>query len=187
MPITPCLTPPPLDARFVQMADTFFRSTETASEGVSHADVEPNRIGAEERVEDIEPLDVREERNGDVLLEALGIGDTVENMPSEDKGNLSDVKTYIRDIVKARGMEDTVGSFKKVLSEVKADMGLDENADPATILDRVGGVIKAWKSLSFITDQGEKRRMFMKLAQMNNSRDMNKFVFEQMERYQVWR
>lgn len=147
---------------------------------------EKNNVGAESNEADIEPIELREERGSDILLEALDITEPIENLPEEDRENLKETKQYILDIIKKRGDSPTMGAFRQTLNEIKAEFGLSEGSDPSTILDRIGGVVKAWKNLSFVTSPQEKRRMFMKLAKAENSREMNKIVFDEMERYSVW-
>lgn len=145
-----------------------------------------NEIGAEVSLPDSEPLEIREERGGDIVLESLGIDDSISNLPQEDRENVSEVKSYIKEIIKSKGMSDTVGNFKKTLDTVKSEMGLDPEADPQTVLDRIGGVVKAWKELSFISNPKEKRSFFMKLARMESSSEMNRLVYQEMEKRKVW-
>jgi hypothetical protein len=148
---------------------------------------EPNKYGAETNIESLEPLEMREKRHGDVLLESLGIDDTLNTLPTEDQDNAAEIKTYVKNIMEAKGLTQTVGSFKKTLDSIKQEMGLDEDADPQVILDRIGGVLKAWKNLTFISNPQEKRSLFMKLARQPSSEAMNKLVFEEMERRKIWR
>jgi hypothetical protein len=108
-------------------------------------------------------------------------------LPEEDKQNIQEVKDYVLGIVKAKGLSPTVTNFKKTLEGIKGDMGLDTEAEPSIVLDRVAGVVKAWKNLSFIKDPGEKRKIFFKLANLKSSVDMNKEVYKLMNDYEVWR
>lgn len=135
---------------------------------------------------DIEPIEIRDEKS-DALLDALDIEGTLEEMPSEDVENHKEVKQYILDIIKKSGDSPTMGAFKRTLNDIKADMGIPEGADPSTILDRIGGVVKAWKSLSFIGSPSEKKSILSKLMRANDSKEMNKIVLESMESRMVWR
>lgn len=149
-------------------------------------DPEPNTQGADVPAEDLEPIEEREGRKGDMLLEAMGIEEDVESLPQEDQSNLKEVKQYILDVIKKSGISPTMGAFKETLNDIKAEFGLHHDAEPSVILDRIGGVVKAWKGLSFVKDPKEKRRLFMKLAQQPTSKDMNKLVLDEMERHEVW-
>ena len=133
---------------------------------------------------DNEPVEASEADS--VVLGALGIDDMVQNLSGEDQGNLAEVTKYITDIATGKGLSLTETSFAPVLDSLKAEMGLDPNAGPETVLDRIGGVVKAWKSISFIKDAKEKRSLFMKLAKLDDSKAMNKMVFDEMESREVW-
>jgi hypothetical protein len=135
---------------------------------------------------DIEPIEVREEGGGSVVLDALNITDKLQVLPEDDKGKVADVKDYVLKIVKQRGLSPTVGAFKKTLDSIKGDMELDSEADPAIVLDRIAGVVRAYRNLSFITDPSDKRRIFMRLAKMGSSSEMNKEVYKIMNEYEVW-
>jgi hypothetical protein len=148
---------------------------------------EQNIHGAASNEADLEPIEVRESQGSDILLESLGIDDSVKNMPPEDQENLKETKQYLFDIIKTRGDSPTMGAFKQALNDIKAEFGLTDTSDPSVILERIGGVVKAWKSLSFVNDPHEKRRIFMKLARSTSGKDMNKIVLDEMEHFSVWR
>lgn len=131
-----------------------------------------------------EPVELAKE--GEVVLQAMGIDDIVHNMPAEDQENVLEVGRYVRNIIDKRGLEPVGSSYKRVLEDIKIDMGLDKDAEPAIVLDRIGGVVKAWRDISFVKDSREKRALFMKLARLQSSKEMNKLVFEEMERGKVW-
>jgi len=133
-----------------------------------------------------EPIEIREKGGGSVVLDALNINDNIESMPAEDQANLQEVKDYVLQIVKSKGLSPTVNAFTKTLNGLKGEMGLDQEADPAIVLDRISGVVKAWRNLSFIKDEDEKRKIFVKLANTKSSKDMNKMVLDLMEDYEVW-
>jgi len=136
---------------------------------------------------DNEPVEMFEERGKSVVLEALNINEDPHNLPDKDKDNLGEVKNYVLEIVKQKGLSPTISSFTKTLNGLKVEMGLDEEAEPSIVLDRIGGVIKAWKNLSFITNPADKKRIFMKLANLKSSAEMNREVYRLMSDYKVWR
>lgn len=136
---------------------------------------------------DIEPIEIREEGGGSVVLDALNISDKLQVLPDEDKAKVSDVKEYVLKIAKSKGLAPTVGAFKKTLDGIKSEMGLDSEAEPSIVLDRIAGVVRAWKNLSFIDNPTEKRKIFMRLASMKSSVEMNKEVYRLMNDYEVWK
>ena len=136
--------------------------------------------------DDREPVELRETHGVSVVLDALGIDDRIDNLPEDDKSNVANVKDYVMEIVKSKGLSPTVGAFKKTIDGLKEDMGLDKEAEPSIILDRIAGVVKAWKNLSFIKNPEEKRKIFYKLARLSSSSEMNKEVYRMMNDYKVW-
>ena len=145
-------------------------------------DPKPNEVGAEENIGDLEPV----ENGQQAVLEALGIDDDINHLPADDKDNLGEVKQYVYDILERKGLAPTVGSIKKALTELKIEMGFDEEAEPSIILDRIGGIVKAWRNLSFIKDPKQKRSLFMKLAKMESSKEMDNVVYKTMEANKIW-
>lgn len=132
----------------------------------------PDSVDASTSVGDIKPID----EVG--ALESLGINDNPEVMPEQDRENLGEMTTYIKSILKSRGVEATRANFESTLNNVKTEMGLDPNTEPSIVLDRIAGVARAWKDMSFIKNPQEKRALFMKLARQPDSKAMNRLVFE---------
>lgn len=169
------------------MTETVFRTSTPAVIPAPSEFVE-NKTGVTSNELDIQPVEEYERESGkDIVLESLGIDDSLANMPEADRQNVPEVKKYISEIIKSRGLVDNKENFSKVFNEVRDEMGLDPNTEPSVVLDRIGGVISAWKSISFIRDSKEKRSIFMKLARQPDSSSMNRLVFEEMEKRTVWR
>jgi hypothetical protein len=133
-----------------------------------------------------EPVEIRDTGGRSVVLDVLWINDTLNNLPEEDKNNVSEVKNYILGIIQAKGVNPTVSVFKDTLDSIKGEMGLSNEAEPSKVLDRIAGVVKAWRNISFIKDPQEKKRIFFKLAKLNSSAEMNREVYKIMEDYEVW-
>lgn len=170
------------------MGVTFATAPEPVAERVNIPEPKKNEIGASENVEDLEPIENREQSSGqDIVLEALGIDDIVSNMPESDQDNLREVKKYVLDVIKSKGLSSTTKVFKDQLEKLRFEMEIDPDTEPSVVLDRIGGIVKAWKGLGFISDPKEKRALFMKLARQGSSREMHRLVFEEMEKRKVWR
>jgi delta-aminolevulinic acid dehydratase/porphobilinogen synthase len=135
---------------------------------------------------DSEPVEMREEGGRSVVLDALNIHEEVNSLPSEDQADLKEVRDYVLDVAKSKGLAPTVSAFKRTLDGVKEEMGLDKEADPSIVISRIAGVVKAWKNISFVKDPAEKRQLFMRLARMGSVAEMNKYVFDKMSEYKVW-
>lgn len=148
---------------------------------------ESNNQGANVDLPSSEPIELREERSGDVLLESLGIQEDVKALPEKDKENLKEAKNYIYDLMKVDGLKNTVGSFKKTLDKVMGQMDLSSDTEISIVLDKIGGLVKAYKSISFIADPKERRALFMKMARQTDSKAMDKIALEAMEARMIWR
>lgn len=121
-----------------------------------------------------------------LVLETLGIADEIKNLPEESRENLSLIEDFIGEMMEQKQLKITSEAFRDTFKSVMEDMEIDPHTEPTVILDRIGGVIKGWKNLSFITDPAEKRSLFMKLGRMKSSKEMNKLVFEEMNRKEVY-
>jgi len=167
--------------------DVTFRSAPVVSAPTPPGpEPEVNNQQVQSGEDDREPVELRETHGVSVVLDALGIDDRIDNLPEDDKSRVSIVKDYVMEIVKSKGLSPTVGAFKKTIDGLKEDMGLDQEAEPSVILDRIAGVVKAWKNLSFIKDAKEKKNIFYKLARLSSSSEMNKEVYRLMSDYKVW-
>lgn len=165
------------------ISSTFKPTPQVIQPQTNLPDPKPNEIGAQENVGDLEPV----ENGQQAILEALGVDDAIRNMSSDDQDNLGEVKQYVYDILERKGLSPTVGSIKKALSELKTEMGFDEEVEPSVILDRIGGIVKAWRNLSFMKDPQMKRALFMKLAKLDSSKAMDEEVYQAMEKGHIWR
>jgi hypothetical protein len=73
------------------------------------------------------------------------------------------------------------------MQNIKEEMGLDDFVDPDVSLERMGGVVKAWKEINFISDPQERRSLFMKLARQPDTKSMNRLVYQEMNKHTIWR
>lgn len=167
------------------MSDTEFRTATIPepSEAVSKApEPEPNIWGAEEDLGAGEPVEDYES----AVLRSMNIDDDTENLTDEDKNYLKDVSLYIYGIVKERGLAVTQRAFDRVLRDVRIEMGIDPEAEPSSVLNRIGGMVSAWRDISFIKDPKERRSLFMKLAKLSSSSEMNDLILKEMEKRKVY-
>jgi len=166
------------------MADTVFRSSIPTAPEAHEPGPEPvpNTQGAQEHPVVSEPL----ESPTQGVLSSLGLEDSLRDLPEETTSKLEDIGRYVAEDLKARGVAPTQEAFDRTVINLKFELGLDLDATPETVIDRLGGVIQAWRELSFVRDPAEKRSLFMKLARQPDSRSMHRLVFEEMERRRVW-
>lgn len=121
------------------------------------------------------------------LLEVLNLEESADELPTEAQQDIKEINQYIKDVMQEKGRTDNRESFTKTLNEVKEMVGLDEQASPEAIIERIGSLIKSYKSISFIRDTKERRSLFMKLAKQESPEAMDKLVFEEMNKRQIWR
>jgi hypothetical protein len=168
------------------MADIEFRTVnipEPAEITAEAPEPEPNIWGTNEDFNVGEPIEDYE----NAILRSMNIDDDTENLTDEDKSYLKDVSQYVLGIVKERGLAVTQRAFDRVLRDVRIEMGIDPEAEPSSVLNRIGGMVSAWRDISFIKDPKERRSLFMKLARMSSSSEMNKLVLSEMDRRKVYR
>ena len=169
------------------MSDSVFRTAsvpEVTADTPKLPDPEPNNEDHHHDTGLQEPLDA--EQSQEAVLNALGIDDMIQNLAEADLNNLTEVSQYVNDILAKKGVTPTASKITETLDSLKSEMGLDPSAEADVVLDRIGGVVKAWKGLTFITNPAEKRSLFMKLARQPDSKAMNKMVFEEMNRREIW-
>lgn len=170
------------------MSETTFRSVEAqpeVTEGTTNTEV------VEKSVEDPTPSEdtleyVEPGKSSETILKAMEIGDTASILPDEVKESLGEVEQLIDEMVSSRKLKPTTESYKKVLDEVKEQMEIEPEMEPYEALERIAGVVKSWRKLSFIGDPKEKRRIFMKLAKAGSAGEMNRMLFDEMEKHEVW-
>ena len=166
------------------MTETTFRTLPEVSEPTPKAilpDPIPNNVGGEPTTNLVSPEEV-----DTTLRDVLGIENRIDELPSDAQSNVNEIKEYLKSSADAKGIPPSKEAFAKILGVLKEDMGLDPLSSPEMVIDRIGGVIKAWKELAFVKDPKEKRSLFMRIARMPSAKAMNEFVFREMEHRRVW-
>lgn len=165
------------------MSDTVFRSAPDLSSAAQPTFEAPkaNTVG-HDSVADIEPRSI-----GDgSVLQAMGIADDPKILSEGDRANMNEIDNYITDLLEGKGLSRTMPNIKKTLDGLREDIGLEAESDPMVVFERLGGVLKSWKNISFIKDPGEKRALFMRLSRAKTSSEMNRLIFKEMESRKVW-
>jgi hypothetical protein len=167
-------------AIFIEKMDVTIRSApqQVSEAPVSHEEFTKNDIGAS-----VEAPPVDNDTMPQTVLDVLGIDDFVRDLPSEEVENLNEICSYLNDQLKSQGKIPTALTMGRKLDEIREELEMDDQTEPSVLLDRLGGVVKAWKNLGFMSDPKEKRSMFMKLARCPDSRSMHKLIFSEMSRY----
>lgn len=167
------------------MADVVFRSSAPSAPEppTPGPEGELNTRSGEQTVEDLRPI---EDPSGEVLT-ALGIEDLVKNLPEGDQNNLQEVSQYIIDVMKMKKLQQTASAFRDTFDSIKETLEIDPNTEPTAILERIGNLIRSWKSISFVSDPAERRQLLMKLARLKTSQEMDDMLFREMSNKQVWR
>lgn len=168
------------------MSETVFRTANIPVPSEISAvgpEPEPNIYGVNEDLGSEEPV-----KDYDLaVLQAMGISDVERTISEEDKGYLKDVSQYLIGIIKDRGLAVTQRAFDRVMRDIRIEMGIDPESEPSSVLNRIGGMVGAWRDISFIKDPRERRALFMKLGKLSSSSEMNKVVLEEMDRRKIYR
>ena len=161
---------------------TSFRepAPEAVQEPVAAEEHEKDDTGLEESVEGLEPATDR------IMLDSLGIEYGESNLSQSDKENFNEVRNYLYNYMGEKGLAKTSGGIKKAIEAAKTDFGLDEEADPQSIIERIGSVAKSYRSLSFVKDLDERKGILVKLLSAGTVREMDRIVFEMMEKKKIW-
>lgn len=133
---------------------------------------------------EIEP--VTNESMPQIVLDVLGISENLMDLPSDMSENAKEISDYLSEQLKTQGKTPNVLTIGKKLDEIKEELEMDDDTDLSVVMDRIGGVVKAWKNLGFMKDASQKRTMFMKLARCKDSREMHKLVFKNYEQSGAW-
>jgi len=142
--------------------------------------VEREEAGLEEKVAELEPATDR------TILDSLGVEYGLETLTEGDKENFHEVKNYLFNYMAKKGLPKTSGGVKKALQVAKKDFGLDEEADSQSVIERIGSVAKSYRSLSFIKGLEERKEVLTKLLLSKSTEEMDRIIFELMEKEKVW-
>ena len=143
---------------------------------------EPNKYALDENVEDLRPAEDEQD-----VLEALGVGDDVKTIPSEDKEDLRELKSYLTSFMEEKGLPQTIRGMQRGLESLKEEFGLHKEADPQAVIKKIGGIARSWRELSFVRDLDERKKVLIRLIGASSQREMDKIVFDEMERRAIWR
>lgn len=130
------------------------------------------------------PEPIGSESMPQTVLDVLGIDGNAKDLPSDELSNLKEIASYLEESLMTNGKVPSVKTMGIKLDEIREQLDLDEDTEASVVLDRVGGVVKAWKGLGFITNPSEKRSLFMKLARCKDSKEMHKLVYKTMDSMQ---
>jgi hypothetical protein len=136
----------------------------------------------EENVEEMRPAEDEQD-----VLEALGALEDVKVIPPEDYEDLQELKNYLKSYMEEKGLSQTIRGMQKGIESIKEEFGLHKEADPQAVIKKIGGIARSWKELSFVRDLDEKKKILIRLVGASSQKEMDKIVFEEMERKSVWR
>lgn len=176
----------------ITMADTIFRPSGPSGAGESAPMSAPDPEPADpynleiQGQEDITPLEMDNRQSGSLALEVMGVEESLGELPTEVKSSLSEIENYVKAMIEKKGLEPTKGVFSRTFDKLKQEMGIDPDTTSDEVIKRMGGVIQAYRDISFISDPKERRALFMKLARQPSVEDMNRMVYDTMTKYQVW-
>lgn len=120
------------------------------------------------------------------ILEALGVEENVRYLPQEDRNDLQELSSYLESYMGEVGLPRTLRGVKRAIGSLKKEFGLDEEADPQSIIKRIGGIAKSWKEISFIRDFEERKKVLVKLLSTSSPKEMNRVILEELEKRKVW-
>lgn len=117
------------------------------------------------------------------ILDVLGINGNARDLPSDEMSNLQEIASYLEESITKSGKVPSIKTMGSKLDEIREQLDMDDDTEASVILDRVGGVVKAWKGLGFMTDPSQKRSLFMRLARCKDSKEMHRLVYHEMDKH----
>lgn len=123
------------------------------------------------------------ENTNQAVLGMIGLGDVFNELPTDEKAQIKTIADTLDSLVSKRGLQNTPEVYEKLFKELRDDMGIDVNTDPAILLTKLGRTLASWRDLSFIRDTEVKQDLFLKLARARTSKEMDSIVLETMEKY----
>jgi len=163
------------------MPEVTFREAPTQPAETREYEKEPENNNTGVDTVTAEPVD--SESMPQVVLDVLGLEGNVKDLPSEELSNLREISGYLESQLIIKGKVPNVNTMGRMLDNIREELGMDDQTDSSILLDRLGGVVKAWKNVGFISDSAQKRSLFMKLARCKNSKEMHRLVFQEMDRH----
>jgi len=142
-----------------------------------------NKVGAND---DSLPEPIDSESMPQNVLDVLGVEENLKDLPAELINNVKEISSYLEDNFNSQGKNPSILSIGKQLDKMKEDLGMDDDTRIDVVLDRIGGVVKAWKNIGFISDPAKKRSLFMKLARCGDSKSMHQLVYKEVEQSKLW-
>lgn len=118
-----------------------------------------------------------------MVVNLIGLGDVFGNLPPEVKDHVKSISKTLGEIIEKRGLQPSSSVYARLLNELRDDMGIDRDTEPAIVLDKIGRTLNAWKEVSFMRDINDRRRVFMKLAKASSSKEMDGIILDIMEKY----
>lgn len=149
-------------------------------EGKDIGSFEPDSFA---QLSDIEPVDGSGES---VILEAMNIGDNLAFLPPEDRDNLREFDSYIRSTMESKGISPTKGAYNRIVEKTMNKLELDPDTDPSFALDKIAGLVRMWRALSFVKSSKRKEKIFQKALKSDGSKKMERLLMDEMENSEVW-
>lgn len=123
-----------------------------------------------------------EDRN-QTVAELVGLTDIYTDLPETERDYIKSISDTLNSLIAKRGLQANSDVYKRLLTELKDDMEIDADTEPVIALEKLGKTLNAWRDVSFMRDSGDRRRIFMKLARAETSRDMDRIILDTMEKY----
>lgn len=160
---------------------TVFREPEPVIERPVIETGDINKFGHDENIEELRPAEDEQD-----VLEALGIGDDVKSIPEEDYKDLQELKSYLQSYMEEKGLPQTIRGMQKGIESLKEEFGLHKEADPQAVIQKIGSIARSWRELSFVRDVDERKKILVKLISASSGKEMDRIIFDEMEKRKVW-
>lgn len=128
------------------------------------------------------PLEIyTKENRKDYVIDALDVGEDIENLPNELTEGLTQISEYIKGRMRNESYEPTTKAYKSMLSKVKKEVGLDNNVALEGVVDRLTGYIDSLNTLRSIKSLND-IKVIKALRQAKSKKEMTDIVMKTVEK-----
>lgn len=127
------------------------------------------------QTDDVPIESFEKEEQGPYLLKCLEIESPYPYQVLEDweRRIIDDIDLFIKGEIDATYKKQTLGSYKRVLKELKKKLGIDDDTNKDAALERLCGFVRAFKTVSEKQENRRRRDILKKMLKIAKDKDFD--------------